>query len=181
MAQASLHSEGMAVDVQPAGLQLRRVWDALRAEKVGGVGLYAGDGFLHLDTGRPRFWEAATSGVAQNAAKENARLFARTDFDRYDSLAGAVVSLHSLTALPIRVSRTARVDGERVTLAARGARADGDCWVFEDPAPRYELVVETPRAAPARRAELVLTTCAPRVGATPREVRSNPIEALARP
>ena len=88
VAQASLHTEGMAADVQPAGLKLRPLWNALRAEQLGGVGLYAGEGFLHLDTGRARFWEAATSGVDQNLAKENARLFARTDFDRYANARG---------------------------------------------------------------------------------------------
>ncbi|MFN8644235.1 MAG: DUF882 domain-containing protein [Candidatus Binatia bacterium] len=95
-----------------AGLDLRRLWNALRREQAGGVGLYQSEGFLHVDTGRPRFWEAATSKVEQNLAKENARLFARTDFDRYDTLEGALITLHSVTALPIAVRGRARAGDE---------------------------------------------------------------------
>lgn len=181
VAQASLHTEGMAADVHPAGVKLRPLWNQLRAAQVGGVGLYQGEGFLHLDTGRARFWEAATSGVAQNAAQENARLFARTDFDRYDSLAGAVLSLHSVTALPIGVRRTARLDGDPVALTAPGARDEGECWVFTEAAARYELVVETAIAAPSARTPLVLETCAPRAGATPRQITTNAVQRLALP
>jgi len=180
VAQSSLHSEGLAVDVQPAGLKLRPLWNALRAEQLGGVGLYAGDGFLHLDTGRPRFWEAATSGVDQNPAKENARLFARTDFDRYATLDGAAIRLHSVTAQPIRIARTARLGAVTLDVAPRdpAVTADGDCWLFDTPAERYELVVSAPLAPPPGRAPIRLATCAPRTGATPAEVLTNPIERL---
>jgi uncharacterized protein YcbK (DUF882 family) len=181
VAQASLHTEGMAADVQPAGVNLRRLWQQLRGAQIGGVGLYQSEGFLHLDTGRVRFWEAATSGVAQNAAKENARLFARTDFDRYDSLAGAVLSLHSVTALPIRVRHTAHIGREPVAVTARGARTDGECWVFEEPAERYELVVDTALDAPSRPTPLGLETCAPRIGATPRKIATNPVQRVGIP
>ena len=182
VAQASLHTEGMAADVQLAGLDLRRLWNALRDAKVGGVGLYKADGFLHLDTGAPRFWEAATSKVDQNLSKENARLFARTDFDRYASLEGAVISLHSVTALPIAVRAVARLGDVELALTPGdpAVRANGDCWVFDEPAARYELTVSTAAPPPVDRAPIVLTTCAPRIGATPAEVRSNSVERLGR-
>lgn len=178
VAQASLHTEGLAADVRPAGLDLRKLWNALRAAQVGGVGLYQGDRFLHLDTGAPRFWEAATSKVDQDLSKENARLFARTDFDRYDSLAGAVVSLHSVTALPIAVRATARLGDAELALVPRDAavQGDGDCWIFSEPAARYELAVTSHVPAPPQRQPIVLETCPPRLGATPAEVRSNPVE-----
>src|SRR5262249_27499355 len=89
VAEASLHTEGLAVDLQPGGVDLPRLWRELRELDAGGVGLYEADGFLHLDSGPPRFWEAATSGVEKNRSADNARLFARTDFDRYTDLAGA--------------------------------------------------------------------------------------------
>jgi uncharacterized protein YcbK (DUF882 family) len=180
VAQASLHTEGMAADVQPAGVKLRRLWNELRAEKLGGVGLYAGEGFIHFDTGQPRFWEAATSGVDKNLAKENARLFARTDYDRYASLDGAVIRLHSVTALPIRIARTAHLGETTLALTAAdpAVKADGDCLVFDDPADHYELRVSTPALPPAQRAPIRLSTCAPRIGATPKEVLTNPVERL---
>lgn len=182
VAQASMHTEGMAADVQPVGRNLRQLWNTLRRKEIGGVGLYQQEGFLHLDTGAPRFWEAATSKVDQNLAKENARLFARTDFDRYDTLDGAVISLHSVTALPIAIRRQARLGDAPVALAPRdpAVRADGDCWVFTEPADRYELVVQGALAAPTDRRSLVLDTCPPRIGATPAHVLTNPITRLAR-
>ena len=180
VAQASMHTEGMAADVQPVGLDLRRLWNTLRRQELGGVGLYQKEGFIHLDTGKPRFWEAATSKVEQNLAKENARLFARTDFDRYDTLEGARISLHSVTALPIAVRNRARVGETTVSVAPRDSavRADGDCWIFAQPAERYELTINSAAPAPARRQAIVLETCAPRIGATPGEISTNPIERL---
>jgi uncharacterized protein YcbK (DUF882 family) len=180
VAQASMHSEGMAADVQPVGLDLRRLWRALRRAGSGGVGLYQGEGFLHLDTGQPRFWEATTSKVDQNLARENARLFARTDFDRYDVLDGAVITLHSATALPIAIHRQARLGGEVLAVAPRHdrVRADGDCWLFTEPAERYELVVNAPLLRPADRQPIVLETCPPRIGATPARVFTNPVSRL---
>jgi uncharacterized protein YcbK (DUF882 family) len=180
VAQASLHTEGLAADLQLAGLDLRRLWLRLRALQVGGVGLYQADGFIHLDTGRPRFWEPATSGVEKNLSADNARLFARTDFDRYTDLAGAVVRLHAVTALPIRVQRTARIGDAVVDIAPAGAgiAADGDCYVIDQPAERYTFTVATPLRPPAQRAPIRLQTCAPRLGATPLEILTNPIERL---
>ncbi len=181
VAQASLHTEGLAADVMPAGVPLRRMWNELRRARVGGVGLYARDGFLHLDTGRPRFWESATSGVDQNPAKENARLFARTDFDRYATLDGAVIRLHSVTALPIAVRRSARVGSTALPLVPWPApvRLDGDCWVLEEPAEAYAFVVDAEHDAPVDPTAIVLETCTPRLGATPAEVSTNPVERLA--
>jgi uncharacterized protein YcbK (DUF882 family) len=178
VAQASMHTEGMAADVQPVGLDLRRLWNTLRREQLGGVGLYQAEGFVHLDTGQPRFWEAATSKVEQNLARENARLFARTDFDRYDDLDGARIRLHSVTALPIRIRRTARLGREVLPIVARGdgVVADGDCWVFTEPAAHYELAVSGSHPAPDKRTAIRLQTCTPRLGATPKEILTNPVE-----
>lgn len=180
VAQTSMHTEGMAADVIPAGVPLRRLWNELRRARVGGVGLYRGDGFLHLDTGRPRFWEAATSGVDQNPAKENARLFARTDFDRYATLEGAVIRLHSLTALPLAVRRAARLGDVRLPIVPwpGGARLQDDCWLLDEPAEQYAFVVDSSSPAPPRALPIVLETCAPRIGATPAEIVSNPVERL---
>jgi len=37
---------------------------------------------VHVDVGKPRFWEAATSRADEDLSGGNARVFARTDFDR---------------------------------------------------------------------------------------------------
>jgi uncharacterized protein YcbK (DUF882 family) len=180
VAQASLHTEGLAADLRPAGLDLRRLWLQLRALQVGGVGLYQADGFIHLDTGRPRFWEPATSGVEKNLSADNARLFARTDFDRYADLGGAVVRLHAVTALPIRIQHTARIGNAQVAITpvGTGIAAEGDCYVITEPADRYAFTVTTALIPPTQRTAIRLQTCPPRVGATPAEIVTNPVERL---
>ncbi|MGH7790638.1 MAG: YcbK family protein, partial [Candidatus Binatia bacterium] len=139
VAEASLHTEGMAADLQPQGLDLRTLWKQLRALELGGVGFYRADGFLHLDTGKPRFWEAATSGTDKNLSKENARLFARTEFDRYAALDGAQIRLHAVTALPIRIARTAHLGELALPLQPLdpAVALEGDCWLLAAPAARY--------------------------------------------
>src|SRR3989449_9135716 len=95
----------------------------VRALDCCGAGYYAKEGFLHLDVGQPRFWEPATSRVEENLSAGNARLFARTEFDRYAKGEEIVVTLHAMTVPPVRVGREARVvtgKGGVLTVAGGG-------------------------------------------------------------
>lgn len=56
VARSSLHCQGQAVDVRLAGVAPGALRDAALALRGGGVGLYAREGFVHLDTGRVRAW-----------------------------------------------------------------------------------------------------------------------------
>lgn len=56
VAEHSLHVEGRAIDVRLPGLPTRRLRDIGLAMRRGGVGYYAASDFVHLDTGRFRFW-----------------------------------------------------------------------------------------------------------------------------
>jgi uncharacterized protein YcbK (DUF882 family) len=169
-ASASLHTEGMAADFAFPRGGLKDLWLRVREQQCCGVGYYEQGGFLHIDVGKPRFWEEATSGVDQNLSAENARLFARTDFDRYASGDEAVVSLHAMTLPPVRLRAVVAVEG--TDQAARIA----------DPAPDAEGCVETDartrlRVAdmpPVTKAALLFTPCE-RPGATPEVISSNPI------
>jgi uncharacterized protein YcbK (DUF882 family) len=174
-AGGSLHTEGLAADVAIPRPRLRDVWLRLRALDCCGAGYYAKDGFLHVDAGRPRFWEAATSRVAENLSAANARLFARTEYDRYPAGEPIAVTLHALTAPPVRVARAARLvggDAER-PLVVEAALAERD-GCYEVPATGTALDL---RGAPAgARGRVVLDTCAPREGATPARVETNRVE-----
>ena len=180
VAQASLHTEGLAADVAFDRVDLRRFWRDLRELRVGGVGLYRADGFLHLDTGQPRFWEPSTSAVERNLAADNARLFARTDFDRYRDLEGAVVGLHSVTALPVSVHRRGWVDGREVDLVPLdgGVVPDGECWRFDEVMDRYEFAIASAAPPPEERAALGLRLCAAGGSPAVREIPTNPVERL---
>lgn len=56
VAQGSLHMSGKAVDIRIPGATTRVIGRAAKSLRVGGVGTYPGSKFVHLDTGRVRFW-----------------------------------------------------------------------------------------------------------------------------
>lgn len=56
VARHSLHMEGRAIDVRMPGVPLQDVRDAALSLKLGGVGFYPRDQFVHVDTGKVRSW-----------------------------------------------------------------------------------------------------------------------------
>jgi len=58
VASHSLHLEGRAIDIRLADVKLADLRDAALSLRAGGVGYYpsADSDFVHIDTGRTRFW-----------------------------------------------------------------------------------------------------------------------------
>ncbi|MDQ0143681.1 YcbK family protein [Cupriavidus necator] len=56
VAKHSLHMDGKAIDIRLAGVSLADVRDAAKSLQGGGVGYYESDQFVHIDTGRVRYW-----------------------------------------------------------------------------------------------------------------------------
>lgn len=56
VAQGSLHMSGRAVDIRIPGANTRTLGRAAKSLKGGGVGTYPGSKFVHLDTGKIRYW-----------------------------------------------------------------------------------------------------------------------------
>lgn len=56
VAKRSLHMKGQAIDIRLPGTELAHLHGAARSMKSGGVGLYTASNFLHVDTGRVRYW-----------------------------------------------------------------------------------------------------------------------------
>lgn len=56
VAKHSLHMDGKAIDIRLAGVPLADVRDAAKSLQGGGVGFYESDQFVHIDTGRVRYW-----------------------------------------------------------------------------------------------------------------------------
>lgn len=56
VAQRSLHLEGRAIDVRLTGVRTSDLKKAAASLRRGGVGYYARSDFIHIDTGRVRFW-----------------------------------------------------------------------------------------------------------------------------
>jgi uncharacterized protein YcbK (DUF882 family) len=56
VASKSLHQVGKAIDIRIPGVQLDHLRKAARSLQLGGVGYYPAQDFVHVDTGRVRFW-----------------------------------------------------------------------------------------------------------------------------
>ena len=58
VAKFSLHMEGRAADIYIPGYSAKKIRKAAVSLQAGGVGLYSRSNFVHVDTGRVRFWGA---------------------------------------------------------------------------------------------------------------------------
>jgi uncharacterized protein YcbK (DUF882 family) len=56
VAKNSLHLKGQAIDIRLTDVPLPTLHRAALATRRGGVGYYPGSDFVHVDTGRLRFW-----------------------------------------------------------------------------------------------------------------------------
>jgi len=56
VASGSLHMIGKAIDIRVPGVKLDHLRGAARSLKLGGVGYYPSSNFVHVDTGRVRYW-----------------------------------------------------------------------------------------------------------------------------
>lgn len=56
VSRRSLHLFGKAIDVRIPGIPLKEYRKAALSLRMGGVGYYPRSNFLHVDTGRVRFW-----------------------------------------------------------------------------------------------------------------------------
>lgn len=56
VASRSMHMQGKAIDFRIPGFSTRRLRNVARKMKAGGVGYYPKSNFVHVDTGRVRYW-----------------------------------------------------------------------------------------------------------------------------
>jgi len=56
VAKRSYHMRGMAIDIALPEVGVKVLHEKAVALKAGGVGLYTGSGFVHVDTGPVRYW-----------------------------------------------------------------------------------------------------------------------------
>jgi uncharacterized protein YcbK (DUF882 family) len=56
VAKHSMHMEGKAIDIRIPGKDLSMLRKVAMAQRAGGVGYYPDSQFVHMDTGRVRYW-----------------------------------------------------------------------------------------------------------------------------
>ena len=135
-AKTSTHIDGMAIDFHIEGVNGKELWNLIRSKECCGVGHYGGAN-VHLDSARPRFWEAATSKVRTGESDRNRRIYLSTDYDRYRAGDAVRLSLSSVSDLGFGIKPTvAFVNGPEgsntVATAQIGPQGAADCVMIQD-------------------------------------------------
>lgn len=181
-ARTSTHIDGMALDFWIEGVDGKKMWETIRAMECCGVGHYGGKS-IHLDTGRPRFWEAASSGTSNPEPDYNRHIYLSPLFDRY--LAGEEVrlSLSGISVFDFGILPTALLTAAqsaesvplRLPLAGAG---QGECQkIMTREATRF-LSVTLPAELPDGRYRLQLDFCSKPFPQMPDQVISQAIEVV---
>lgn len=183
-ARTSTHLDGLALDFWIEGVDGKQLWELVRAENCAGVGHYGGR-TIHLDAGRPRFWEAATSGTRAPEPDENRHVTLATLYDRY--LPGETVrlSLSSVSTFGFGVvPRVAFVTEHDADGPGHPAGLDlaesGSCHLLPDRKSTRFLDVPLPTDLPPGRYRVRLAFCERPFARMPEAVLSNPIELVDR-
>jgi uncharacterized protein YcbK (DUF882 family) len=184
-ARTSTHMDGMALDFWLEGVDGKHLWQTLREADCGGIGHYGGKA-IHLDAGRPRFWEAATSGTKTVEPDYNRHLYLSTDYDRYRPGARLRLSLSGLSTFGFGVRPMAVVEsektGEQSPLALDLPAAAGSaCIPLQDRKATRFLHATLPADQPPGRYRIALEFCNRPFPQMPDRATSNAIEVIGVP
>lgn len=179
-ARTSTHQDGLALDFWLEGVDGKTIWETIRAKNCGGIGHYGGK-TVHFDAGRPRFWEAATSGTRAKEPDYNRHLYLSTDVDRYHRREPVRLALSSLSNFDFGVRPTVqvvRVDGAQDTVAniRLDRAAQTDCLRIGDRKSSRFLTTSLPDDLPVGRYRLKIAFCEKPFVQMPSESLSNEIE-----
>jgi uncharacterized protein YcbK (DUF882 family) len=179
-AKTSTHMDGMALDFRIEGVDGKRLWELVRGMDCCGVGHYGGD-IIHLDAGRPRFWEAATSGTGSREPDYNRHIYLSTDFDRYPRHEPIRLMLSGIGTFGFGVEPEAFLlsvdDPEKPIARLRIAGAENtDCLVIADRKAARFLRAEFPSDLPPGRYTIKMAFCSKPFAQMPAEVVSREIE-----
>ena len=181
-ARTSTHMDGMALDFWLAGVDGKKLWQTIREADCCGVGHYGGKS-IHLDAGRPRFWEAATSGTKNPEPDYNRFLYLSTDYDRYLPGTQLRLSLSGLSTFgfgvrPAALLRPADIADQDVTPLALIDSGTADCVTLSDRRATRFLKFTLPSELPAGRYRIDLDFCNRPFPQMPAGASSNVIEVV---
>jgi uncharacterized protein YcbK (DUF882 family) len=185
VARTSTHLDGMAIDFSIDGVNSKKLWAAIREKSCGGVGHYGGRE-IHLDAGRPRFWEAATSKTTTNESESNRRIHLSTEYDRYRQGEQVRLFFSSVSDFGFGIGgeaslvREGEEQGRPIGLRLPGNDASACLPVPDRRASRF-IFTDLPRGLEPGRYRLRLTFCNRPFEEMPQRALSNGIEVLPRP
>ncbi len=134
VAPTSTHMDGIALDFYIDGVDGMKLWERIRRENCCGVGHYGGRS-VHLDTARPRFWQAATSKTSSGESDYNRRIYLSTEFDRYRPGEKLRLSLTSVSDFGFGVAREISIlpeDGSNPAPSVAILQTDEQCMLVSD-------------------------------------------------
>ena len=179
-ARTSTHIDAMALDFRIEGVDGKKLWETVRAANCCGVGHYGG-AIIHLDAGRPRFWEARTSGTGSKEPDYNRHIYLSPDFDRYPRHAPIRLTLSGISTFGFGVGSDALlygVDDPEKPVARMKIAGDEsvDCRIIADQKAARFLNATLPSDLPAGRYRIKLRFCKKPFGQMPEEVLTQEIE-----
>ena len=180
-AKTSTHMDGMALDFWIEGVNGKKLWETIRTMDCCGVGNYGGR-TIHLDAGRPRFWEAATSGTRTTEPDYNRHVYLSTLYDRYAPKERLSLSLSGISTLGFGVRSTAELiqagnpaaTGVRIPLQAGNGAVP--CMQFDTRKATRFLSATLPTTLPAGRYKVQLHFCQKPFPQMPDQVLSREFE-----
>ncbi len=181
-AKTSTHIDGMALDFWIEGMEGKYLWETIRAKNCCGVGHY-GDRSIHLDAGRPRFWQAATSGTRDKTPDYNRHIYLSSDFDRYAPEEVMRLSLSGISTFGFGVKPTVYVyrpaDLENpVAQITIKTQAKDACILMSDRITSRFLYASLPSELPAGRYRMKMEVCRKPFDQMPSAFLSNEIELV---
>jgi uncharacterized protein YcbK (DUF882 family) len=182
VAKTSQHIDGMALDFNIAGVDGKALWEEIKDRDCCGVGYYGGTD-IHLDSARPRFWEAATSKVGTGESDYNRRIYLSTNFDRYRPGEKMRLSLSAVSNFSFGVNRVVRfVKGDSETVATAPIIGDDatDCLMIDNRKASRFIFINLPAALPMGRYRIGMDFCNRPFPEMPTDTLSNAIEVLGR-
>lgn len=175
-AKTSTHIDGMALDFSIAGVKGIDLWNLIRGKDCCGVGNYGSD-IVHLDSGRPRFWQAATSKVDTDASAYNRYIYVSSEYDRYKPGDKVRLFFTSVSDFGFGVDAKIKIvtdkEGDSEAANTELENSGGKCTIVADRKASRFLYVTIPDNLPAGKYRFRVDFCKTIAEAMPKLVVSN--------
>ena len=185
VAKTSIHMDGMALDFSIDGVNGKDLWKTIKEKNCCGIGHYGGTS-VHLDAGKPRFWEAATSKVKTGESDHNQRIYLSTDYDRYRAGDTVRLSFSSVSDFGFGIKRTVALingpDGNNTAATAQiRVQDETDCIAIPDRKASHFIFFSLPaNLREGSRYRIRVDFCRRPFEQMPIKTLSNEIELLGR-
>lgn len=185
VARTSTHIDGMALDFNIEGISGKELWEVIRNKNCCGIGHYGGEN-VHLDSARPRFWEAGTSKVRTGESDYNRRIYLSTDYDRYKAGETVRLSFSSVSDFGFGIRATVFFVGDpegdtTVAMTVISTQDDSGCIMIRDRTASHFIHVGLPQNLREGRYRVRVDFCRRPFEQMPSSTVSNEIEFLGNP